>query len=1284
MRVVVKFFWMLTVVVLVSFALMISLARLALPVLGEYKQDIEVLLEEHFEQSLSIGVINAKISGFSPSLQLLNVSMLDKATDEPLLFFNEVHVDINILKSLLNWQPELENLTVVGLDLMVERSEQGQIVVAGVRGGAKRNLANEHELARQWLLHQGGVRLEQATIRWSDRLTAQPELVFTDLGFQINRSLRGVHVIGQGFLPGLLGGEFDFIFNFDTENVEKINGEGYVSVAGAQLAPWQSKLFSGAQGHLFDGEIDLAAWFTWSAGELRRADLNIEGRRVVVGATGHSDLHFDSLSVLAHWYREKNGWGLAINDFRLLQNGAAWLNVTHSGIRFQLLEQGARFELGVPALDIARVSALALRLPYLDEEWRTALLGMKPVATVNDLYVRWQQRGEGGEQYFARAEFTDLGGSRHKKIPAFSGVDGILSVANTGWSLNLKTNEARVRLAGLFRDPLNFTRLTGVISGEWGDEGWQVWSDGLAVSNTHLSASAYFTLQKQAGQGSPELDLVVSAERADVSQTSKYLPVGIMSKQVVAWLDRAIIDGQVTRAGVTFRGPIKKSFPFDRLDGRFEVQVAFEDGVIAYAPGWPPIVDAKGQLIFNEQSMRVRGHSAMTLDSKLTHVEVAIPKFKAKNRAVYINGYATGPTSNGLLFLTTTPLAKTVGRYFLNARGQGTSELELSLRIPLNEHETALTIKGVNTFHESDLLFEDIGVDVRNVDGVLTFTEKGVSAEHLRGEVLGLPVEAAMHTEVVDSVVRVVITGRGRASPQALSRQFKLAIFNDMEGDVPWSGRLVLPNEGNVELVVSSQLEGVAVNLPAPVGKSPSQSRALQVEMHLPFNEKNLLHFRYGEDMRGVFELAREEKAIVLKRGEIRFADGTAQLPIGSGLRLVVKADFYDHSQWMAYLSKQGQEGGSEDIAFVQLDLYFDEALLYGQLFREMSVEMVKVDRRWLGVIFGPDVAGHLSIPSDEKLPLVLELDYLHVRVDAVDAHADTEHEEKVDPSQVTALHLVVRELYRNNARLGRLVVELEPGFAGRGVKIKRVDLIGEYISVQGHGTWQAFPETHKQETRFEATVESKDMGVLLGLFGYTDNLDRGEAKNEVRLSWVGGPGDFALEKLDGELVFNIKSGALLDVNPGAGRIFGLLSVQALPRRLSLDFRDLFAKGLAFDEIKGTVKLSQGEAFTEDLRLKGPAVEVAVTGYIDLVGKKYNQYVTVEPNYTGTLPLAVAVIVNPVAGVAAWFAEKLLRRPVGDIARILYHVTGSWSSPNVKRLGRLDNARGESALPTSP
>ena len=1291
LRVIVKSCWVLTVVALVSFALMISLARLVLPVLGEYKQDIEVLLEESFDQSLSIGVINANINGISPSLQLLNVSMLDKTTSEPLLFFDEVYIDVNIVKSVFNWRPELENLTVVGLDLAVERNEQGQIVVAGVKGGAKRTLTGEREQAVQWVLSQDWLRLEQATIRWLDSLDEQSEQVFTDLSLQVSNSSQGVKVIGNGFLPGVLGGEFDYIFNFDPENIiGKTRGDGYVSVAGAKLSPWQSKVFAGADGYKLEGEMDVAAWLSWSEGQLNRVDLNVTGRSIVAEAPGYRRLSFEGLNLLARLYSEKNSWDLVVDDLSLSKAGSTWLSLANSGVRFRLEQGVSRFDVGVNALDVAKMSVLALRLPGLNERLRRALLDMKPVATVNDLYVRWQKQDGEDARYFVRAKLVDFGGSHFEKIPAFSGVDGAITVANEGWSLDLNTENARVDFAGLFRDPIEFSSMTGVISGESFDDSWRVWSDEVDLSNTHLSASTYFTLQKEKGQLIPELDLVVTADRGDASYTSRYLPVGIMKEKVVTWLDKGIVGGRVTAAGVTYRGPVKKSFPFDNLDGRFEVQVAFEEGVVSYAPGWPPIVDATGQLIFNEQSMLVQGHSAMTLDATLSDVRVSIPKFKADDRAVYIEGHAAGPSSNGLLFLTTTPLSKKIGRYFQGARASGSSELDLTLRIPINNNEHQLTIKGVNEFFKSDLLFDDIGVDLAAIDGVLTFTERGVSAESLRGEVLGLPVEASMRTEVSEETQKeaysVIVEGHGLADPQALLHQFKLPIFGDMVGGVPWSGRLVLPSAGNVSLEVQSNLKGVEVDIPLPVGKPASQLRALSVNMQFPFNASNLLYLKYGDELQGVFELASEDEALVMRRGEIRYGDGEAQLPSGKGLSLVAKANFYDHSQWMAYLSRYtiARDEPSEGVMLAQLDLFFERALFYGQIVNEMSIEMVEAGNGLLGVIIGPDVAGHMSIPSGDQLPLTLDLDYLYFRTEDSHGAEPAVNSEVIDPGQLGALRLVVRSLYRDNVLLGRLVVELQPGFEGRGVEITRADLNGDYVSMHAQGGWQVVPGSNEQRTTLDATVDSRDMGVLLGLFGYTDNLDRGRASNQMRLGWAGGPADFALDKLDGELVFNIKSGALLEVNPGAGRIFGLLSVQALPRRLTLDFRDLFAKGLAFDEIKGTVTLGKGEAFTEDLRLKGPALEVSIVGYVDLIGKKYNQYVTVEPNYTGTLPLAVAVIVNPVAGVAAWFAERLLRRPVSDIAKILYHVTGSWDSPSVERLGRLDDKRIDGALPAQP
>ena len=1273
MRKVIKSFWLATVVSLVSLALVVSLARLALPSISEYKQDIEALLEEGLGHSLSIGDIKARMNGLYPSLHLLNVSMLDEANSEPLLFFNEVYVDVDLVSSIINWRPEFGSLTLVGLDLAVERTAEGAIVVAGVKGEAKGRSPGDLERGVEWFLNKQHLLIENTTVRWADRLNDLPEQVFSGLDFTLV-NVNGKHqFIGEGFLPGRLGQRFNFVFNLDSVGGhEGWGGDGYLHAAGAELAPWHTWLFSQAPGYRLDGRIDTDIWLSWSQGALRSIDAQIHARDLELDAPDVAVMQYDDLQFVSHWRAEAGGWALGIDGFRLQQGEAFW-TPGYAAVRYRLHEEQRRYEIGLEQLDASWLNGFALRLPFLKDEVKDVLAAVKPQARIDDFYLRWQGKEKTSDDVFMRAQVSDASFSHYKKVPGVTGVDGKVYFDKQGWMFDFSTEDASIDFvgSGLFREPLKLATLAGSIQGTFAKEGWDVWTDHLSFSNEHLSASAYLSVLKNRQEGeSPILDLVVSVDEADGRYTSHYLPVGIMHERLVQWLDRSIVDAKVKSAGVVFRGPLK-SFPFDSNQGRFEVQVEIEEGVLSYMPGWPPIVDIDGRLIFNEQSMEVVGRSAMTLDSRLSDVRVSIPKFKSKKRALYIKGHAKGPSSNGLLFLTTTPLVKTIGQPFTQAKAKGQSALDLTLRIPLNRHESTVTVDGRVSLSESDLNFENLDLDISGVDGVLSFSEKAVSAERLVGQVMGFGVEAKLSTESKGDVRQIVVEARGEASPSALLERFHVPVFKNLQQDVPWQGRLLLPFSGEPSLQIQSTMQGVAVNIPAPIGKKASEERNLQLALQFPLNSDNPLRLRYGDQLSGVFEFESDAKGLSFQRGEIRFGDGEAFLPRGKGLRLVGRMPFYDHSLWMGYVAGLQGDGGAEEapVLLTELNFYFDEALLFGQKTKNVFLELVEVDKTYLGEVFSSEVAGHFVIPKRSNEPITLDLDYLFYHSESV--VEKMAEQPSPDPREITSVHLDVKSFFRDNASLGRLIVDLQPD-EGRGVNISRLDLQGRFVDMQLTGSWWV-NEKSEQRSMLKGAVKSDNMGRLLGLLGFVDNLKSGKAKNHLNLRWEGGLADFALDKLQGDVEFNIKSGTLLDVDPGAGRIFGLLSIQALPRRLSLDFSDMFAKGLAFDAVEGRVELNQGEAFTEALTLTGPSVDISITGYIDLVGKKYNQYVTVEPNFAGTLPLAVAVIANPAAGVAAWFAEKLLKRPVSDIAKILYHVTGSWQEPEIKRLGRIEN-----------
>jgi uncharacterized protein YhdP len=180
---------------------------------------------------------------------------------------------------------------------------------------------------------------------------------------------------------------------------------------------------------------------------------------------------------------------------------------------------------------------------------------------------------------------------------------------------------------------------------------------------------------------------------------------------------------------------------------------------------------------------------------------------------------------------------------------------------------------------------------------------------------------------------------------------------------------------------------------------------------------------------------------------------------------------------------------------------------------------------------------------------------------------------------------------------------------------------------------------------------------------GYAESIKEGSSHVEIAAQWDGSPTSFSLNKATGNMALKIENGRLLDIEPGAGRIFGLVNLQALPRRLSLDFSDIFDSGFAFDRIKGSFTFANGVATTRDLKMKGPAAKVETNGKIDLLERSYDQVVTVIPAVSSGLPVAGAVVGGVVGGAAVLLAEQLFKQEIEEATKVKYTVTGSWNDP---------------------
>jgi uncharacterized protein YhdP len=266
----------------------------------------------------------------------------------------------------------------------------------------------------------------------------------------------------------------------------------------------------------------------------------------------------------------------------------------------------------------------------------------------------------------------------------------------------------------------------------------------------------------------------------------------------------------------------------------------------------------------------------------------------------------------------------------------------------------------------------------------------------------------------------------------------------------------------------------------------------------------------------------------------------------------------------------------------------------------------------------------------------------------------------RLRPEHLPPLSIRVDDLRRGEARLGALVTASRP--SGRRLRFP-LRLGDGNQKLEGEMVWDGEHHT----TTLTAVLNVPDTGRWMekGL-GLPAFLQDGRLESELDLAWPGGPSDFHLRRVAGAAEFEVVDGRLLEVEPGAGRALGLFSLRSLPRRLGLDFSDLFGEGLAFDRMRGTIELRDGDALIDEMLIDSSVARIRMTGRTGLVARDHDQLITVIPGDGSHFFLPGALIWGPQTGALIWLGEKVLQ--LDEVTRYTYRVTGSWNDPQVERV----------------
>lgn len=825
----------------------------------------------------------------------------------------------------------------------------------------------------------------------------------------------------------------------------------------------------------------------------------------------------------------------------------------------------------------------------------------------------------------------------------------------------------------LFREAIPFRELEA--TGEWrfGPDGWVVNVNRTRVDNEDGEVHARVRVDKMPDQP-PFLDIRagVDGRSGNAVNTSRYLPVGIMFPELVGWLDESIVAGTAEQADVVFHGRADR-FPFDEGSGEFDVRADVSDVTLAYQPDWAPLTGMDGRLRFHGRSMRIEADRARISGATVQQATAEIEDLQ--NSPLRIVGAVRGPGDAYLDFLRSMPPAREVLEAPLKPlRLDGEHDLDLALVIPFDGAPVA--VDGRVQLRQGRLQLRQPALALDELQGTVDFDRHGITAEQVSARFLDGPVTLAVNTGANGAGGEPRIRLRADA-PELDAAALEEALRDgtpvlggrtglQVLADFPVFDADAVTADMAVNIEAHSDLTGVGIAMPAPVGKQSAEQRPLAASLRIGENGPEPLRITYGDRLEALVDLDPERG---LRRAGVRLGGDPAELPDSGSIRLDGHAERVDLMAWRRWLGGQAPTMANDTgTATVDgFDLAIDRLLLGDLEFSGQRARGARDVTGWSVDLDGPELAGHLFWPAGSHMAVEADLDHLRLSLPAaaVDEDAELELDEDmladVDPAALPGLRVRIEELELDARPLGNLQVLGES--VDGGYAVENILLRGEHHTVTGRAAWMRHPD---ERTELELDVRSGDMGGLFAGLGYRDVIRGGRGNGHVAVTVRSAPFPMALETLEGEVHLALRDGSLTQVEPGAGRVFGLLSVANLPRRLTLNFADVYEEGFAFDRIDADFSIVDGVAETRTFTLVGPSARVDASGTIDLAGRSYDQRITVVPRASSALPVLGGVLGGPPGAAAMFLAQQIFSDQLDRVARMQYHLTGSWADPELE------------------
>ncbi len=906
-------------------------------------------------------------------------------------------------------------------------------------------------------------------------------------------------------------------------------------------------------------------------------------------------------------------------------------------------------------------------------------------------------------------------------LPGVTGLTLKLDAGAAGGQATLAIRGGSLEFPGVFEDPrIPLADLSA--QARWRVQGERIDVEVNDLKLANADASGQFTARWHSGEASDGsgprfpgvLDLQGSFSRANAARVHRYLPLSIPT-EARHYVRDSIHKGEGRDIAVRVQGKLRE-IPFNLPGevGQFRFAGPVGGVTMTYVPTrlqpagqapWPPLEAVSGELVFERAGMQVRGATARVQGHpgwQFANIQTEIADF---NRPlVKVSAEGRGALTAALSIVRESPVASFTRHALDDASATGDAGLELKLDLPVADLPAA-RVRGRVQLQGNDLRLSAGSPPLAQARGAVGFSDSGFSIEGARVQLLGgeAQVNGGSLSQARADAPRVQVRASGTASAEGL-RQMRewapvAALARRASGSAAYEAQIDF-HGSEPEVEVRSDLRGLAFDLPPPLTKNADAAWPLLYETRRVVAPGAAPGERLRVQVADVLALDYERtdgSPARVRRGAIAAGAGAVKafaVP-ESGVRGRVDLAQVDVDAWeqvarqLADTAPPGGATPATDLGSAYLpgtwalrigELRVDERVLH-----DVVATVAREGTLWRSDVQARELAGRLEYAEGTSE----QAGHVRARLSRLAIPAgDGQESPLTQPStRYPALDVVVDSFELRGKKLGQLDVQaVNRDIAARTTaapvqewQLTRLALTMPEASFSASGRWAAVPGApalpmgprtarsgdDRRRTLLDFKLDIRDAGKLLTRLDMPGVVLHGQGAVTGRLGWIGSPFSPHYPSMEGQLHLDVGAGQFLKADPGIGKLLGVLSLQALPRRLTLDFRDVFSSGFSFDFVRGDIAVQQGVATTHNLQMKGVNAAVLMEGSADLDQETQDLRVLVVPELdAGTAALAAAVI-NPVIGIGAFLAQLVLKRPLIKATTREFEVRGSWDNPEI-------------------